>query len=158
MPDCLYLISHDVTETVSPYLVIRRSFLQVLVSPSILTSLWGVITYSLHLSSGSSLLLLFSCVWFFVTPWTGAHKSPLSTRFSREENWSGLTFLSPGNLPDPGIQPESPTFQADSLPLSHQGISISPLDGVKSTKITNPWGFGLSHPFPIWTSESRDLN
>jgi len=36
--------------------------------------------------------------------------------FSRQEYWSGLPFLSPGNLPDLGIEPESPALQADSLP------------------------------------------
>ena len=44
MPDCLYLIPYE-TETVSPYLVIRRPFLQVLVSHSILASLRGAIIY-----------------------------------------------------------------------------------------------------------------
>ena len=41
--------------------------------------------------------------------------------FSKQEYWSGLPFLSPGDLPDPGIKPESPALQADSLPPSHQG-------------------------------------
>ena len=35
---------------------------------------------------------------------------------SRQEYWSGLPFLSPGDLPDPGIKPRSPALQADSLP------------------------------------------
>ena len=35
--------------------------------------------------------------------------------FSRQEYWSGLSFLSPGDLPDPGIEPGSPALQADSL-------------------------------------------
>jgi len=43
--------------------------------------------------------------------------------FSRQEYWSGLPFPSPGDLPDPGINPVSPELQADSLPLSHQGIA-----------------------------------
>ena len=38
----------------------------------------------------------------FVTPWTVAHQAPLSMRFSRQEYWSGLPFLSPGDLPNPG--------------------------------------------------------
>ena len=41
--------------------------------------------------------------------------------FSRQEYWSGLPFPSPGDLPDPGIEPRSPTFQADSLPAEPQG-------------------------------------
>ena len=40
---------------------------------------------------------------------------PLSMGFSRQEYWSGLPFPSPGDLPDPGIKPGSPTFQADAL-------------------------------------------
>ena len=48
-----------------------------------------------------------------VAPWTAAHQAPLSMGFSRQEYWSGLTFPSPGNLPDPGIKPWSPILQAD---------------------------------------------
>ena len=40
--------------------------------------------------------------------------------FSWQEYWSGLLFPPPGHLPDPGIEPASPTLQADGLPLSHQ--------------------------------------
>ena len=53
-------------------------------------------------------------------------------RFSRQEYWSGLPFPSPGDLPNPGIDPESPALQADSLPLSHKG---SPYPPNKSLKI-----------------------
>ena len=51
-----------------------------------------------------------------MTPWTVDHQALLSRGFSRQEYWSGLLFLSPGDLPDPGIEPPSPTLQADSLP------------------------------------------
>ena len=54
------------------------------------------------------------------TPWTVACQAPLSMEFSKQEYWSGLSFPSPGDLPDPGIKPGSPTLQADSLLLSHQ--------------------------------------
>ena len=40
-----------------------------------------------------------------VTPWTVAHQVPLSIGFSRQEYWSGLPFPSPGDLPNPGIEP-----------------------------------------------------
>ena len=56
-----------------------------------------------------------SCVRLFATPWTVAHQAPLSMGFSRQEYWSGLPFLFPGDLPDPGIE------LADSFPLSHLG-------------------------------------
>ena len=41
--------------------------------------------------------------------------------FSRQEYWSGLPFPSPGDLPNPGIEPGSPTLQADSLPSEPPG-------------------------------------
>ena len=50
------------------------------------------------------------------TPWTVAFQAPLSMGFFRQENWSGLPFPSPGDLPDPGIKPRSPALLADSLP------------------------------------------
>ena len=55
------------------------------------------------------LLRHFSCVWFCVTLWTAAHQTPLSMGFFRQKYWSGLSFPSPGNLPDPGIESESLT-------------------------------------------------
>ena len=65
-----------------------------------------------------------SHVLFFVTPWTVAHQAPLSMELPRQEDWSGLTFLSPGDLPDPGIKPGSPALRADSLPPELQGKPI----------------------------------
>ena len=56
----------------------------------------------------------------FATPWTVAHQAPLSMGFPRQDYWSGLPFPSPGDLPNPGIEPVSPALQADSLPLNHQ--------------------------------------
>ena len=47
------------------------------------------------------------------TPWTVAHQAPLSMGFSRLEYWSGLPFPSPGDLPNPGMEPRSPALQAD---------------------------------------------
>ena len=57
-------------------------------------------------------------------PWTVAHQAPPSMGFSRQEYWSGLPFPSPGDLPDPGIEPRSPTLQADSLPSEPPGKPI----------------------------------
>ena len=57
----------------------------------------------------------------FATSWTTTCQSPLFMKFSRQEYWSGLPFLSPEDLPDPGIQSMSPVWQADSLPLSYHG-------------------------------------
>ena len=49
-------------------------------------------------------------------PWILAHQAPLSMKFFRQEYWSGLPFLSPGDLPNQGTKPGSFTLQADSLP------------------------------------------
>ena len=56
-----------------------------------------------------------SRVRLFVTPWTVAYQAPPSIGFSRQECWSELPFPSPGDLPDPGIEPGSPTLKADAL-------------------------------------------
>ena len=64
---------------------------------------------------------LVSRVQLSVTTWTVAHQAPLSMGFSRQEYWSGLPCPSPGDLPNPGIEPGSPTLQADSLPTKLQG-------------------------------------
>ena len=63
------------------------------------------------------LLLLshFSRVRLCVTPEMAAHQAPPSLGFSRQEYWSGLPFPSPGDLPNPGIEPRSPALQADAL-------------------------------------------
>ena len=50
-----------------------------------------------------------------VIPWTAAYQAPLLMVFSRQELWSGLPFLSPGDLSNPRIEPRSPALQADSL-------------------------------------------
>ena len=56
-----------------------------------------------------------SRVQLFATPGTAAYQAPLSLGFSRQEYWCGLPFPSPGDLPDPGIEPGSPTLEADAL-------------------------------------------
>ena len=67
---------------------------------------------------------LLSCVLFFATPWTVAFQIPPPMGFSRQEYWSGLPFPSAGDLPDPGIEPESPVVQADTLPSETPGTII----------------------------------
>ena len=67
------------------------------------------------------LIFLLSCVSrsvmsnSFASSWTIANQAPLSMGFSRQEYWSGLPFPTPGDLPNPGIEPRSPALQADSL-------------------------------------------
>ena len=70
---------------------------------------------------------LLSCVPLFVTPWTVAHKAPLSMEFSRQEYWSQLTFPTPRDCPKPGIKLGSPVWQADSSPFEPAGTSASSL-------------------------------
>ena len=60
------------------------------------------------------LLYVLSYIQLFVTPWTVASQAPLSFEFPRQEYWSGLPFLSPEALPDPGIEPVS----SESLALA----------------------------------------
>ena len=68
---------------------------------------------------------LLNHVRLFATPWTVAYRAPPSVGFSRQEYWSGLPFPSPGDLPNPGIEPGSPALQADALPSEPPQIRIS---------------------------------
>ena len=56
-----------------------------------------------------------SRVWFFATPWTVTYRAPPSMGFSRQEYWSGLPFPSPGDFPNPGIEPPSSALEAEAL-------------------------------------------
>ena len=81
----------------------------------------------LRLPAGSGLSLLVAVqytqrrVRLFTIPWTIAHQAPLSVEFSRQGYWSELPFPSPGDLPDPGIEPRSPILEAGSLPSEPPG-------------------------------------
>ena len=66
-----------------------------------------------------------SRVWLFATWWTVAYKASPSMGFSRQEYWSGLPFPSPGDLPDPGIEPGSPALQADALTSEPPGKPLA---------------------------------
>ena len=83
-----------------------------------------------------------SCVQFFAIPWTVAHQAPQSMGILRQEYWSGFPSPPPGDLPKQGIEPRSPTLQADSLPSESSGKpkntgwvgSISLLQGIFLTQ------------------------
>ena len=62
-----------------------------------------------------SIVKSLSCVRLFVTLWAVAYLASLSMGFSRQEYWSGLPFPSSGDLPNSGIEPESPALEADAL-------------------------------------------
>ena len=66
-------------------------------------------------------LKLLSRVQLFATPWTVDYQAPQSMEFSRREYWSGLPLTSPGDLPNPGIEPGSPALQADAVPSEPPG-------------------------------------
>ena len=84
-----------------------------------------------------------------VTSWTVACQAPLSVGFPRQEYWSGLPFPSPGDLPDPGIKSEFPTYptlQVDSLQLSHihhyTSVPTHRLYNTKSEPYCKLWTLG----------------
>ena len=85
----------------------------------------------------------------FATPCSIAHWVPLSMGFPRLEYWSGLPFLSQGDLPDPGTEPASPELQADSLPLSHQARPF--------IRQASPY-YRSKFWFQIFNSEQADKN
>ena len=72
--------------------------------------------------------MMLSHVRLFATPWTVAYHVPPSMGFSRQEYWSGFPFPSPEDLPDPGIEPESPAVLADALPSEPPGKSYKTED------------------------------
>ena len=85
---------------------------------------------SAHLSSHALIVIVIVIMkWLsrdpIATPWTVANQAPPSMGFSRQEYWSGLPFPSPGDLPNPGIEPGSPALQADTLPSESPGKPIS---------------------------------
>ena len=67
-------------------------------------------------------------------PWTVAYQAPPSMGVSRQGYWSGLPFPSLGDLPDPGIEPGSPTLQAVALPAEPPG---KPFNCVDLNKLEN---------------------
>ena len=73
---------------------------------------------------------MLSCVQLFTTPWATAHQAPLSMGFPRQEYWSRLPALSPGDFPDPGMEPRSPVLQADALPSEPPGKPNMKINGL----------------------------
>ena len=73
-----------------------------------------------------------SRVWLFAPPWTVAHQAPLSMKYSTQDYWSELPFPSSGDLPNPGIDPESPALKDDSFPSEPPGSPAMQGSGVWS--------------------------
>ena len=85
--------------------------------------------FSICCSMGIRAMLLSSCfshVWLFVTPWIVAHQAPLSMGFPRQEYWCGLPFPSPGDLPEPGIEPASSALAGKFFTMEPPGKSREP--------------------------------
>ena len=85
---------------------------------------------SLVMNYGKAEVKSLSRVRLFVTPWTVAYRAPPSMGFPRQEYWSGLPFPSPEDLPNPGLEPGSPTMQADassSEPYGGEAFEITRL-------------------------------
>ena len=87
----------------------NRTQVSCMQADSLLTELWG----KPH-----------SHVQFFVSLGAVAYQAPLSMGFPKQEYWSGLPFPSPGDRPNPGIEPRSPTLQADALTSEPPGKPI----------------------------------
>ena len=76
---------------------------------------WGWVPQSafeeiLQASLAAVVVQFLSHVGLLATPWTVAHQTPLSIRFSRQEYWNGLSFTPPGDLPNPGTEPAPPAL------------------------------------------------
>ena len=90
-----------------------------------------------------------SHVWLIATPWTVARQAPLSMRFPlRQEYWSGLPFPSPGDLPNPGLEPTSPA-------LAGGFFTTEPKNGseVKWKSLNHVWLFVTP-----WTIQSMEFS
>ena len=85
----------------------------------------------------------------FATPWSVAHQAPLPMEFFRQEYWSGLPFLSPGDPPNPGIEPRTPALRADSFPAEPQGkpknTGVGSLPLLQRIFLTQELSWGLLH-------------
>ena len=79
---------------------------------------------------------MLSCIWLFATSWTVAHEAPLFTDFSRQEYWSRLPFLPPGDLFDPGIEPTSQVLAGEFFTNAPPGKPVSVQKDIKRAHTT----------------------
>ena len=101
---------------------------------------WSNVKHPNHFLKVCVCVKSLSRVWLFATPWTIAHQAPLSMGFSRQEYWSGVPFPSPGDLPNPGIEPRSPALQADALTSEPPGKKRQCfMKRYERTAIRKPW-------------------
>ena len=123
---------------------------------------WEMLVMSLEMPGAGSgrerKMKLLSHVWLFAAPWTVAYQAPPSMDFSRQEYWRGLPFLSPGDLPNPGIEPRSLAFQADALPSESSGkplklILVPKWSESHSVMSDSLWPHGL---YSLWNSPGQN--
>ena len=91
----------------------------------------------------------FSRVRLFVTSWIVVGQAPLSMGFPRQEYWSGLPCLPPGNLPDPGTEPRSPASsasQAVCLQLSPWGSQYAAHKHINPRRVGTRWSLLITSP------------
>ena len=133
--------SHSVvSDSVTPGTAARQAFLSITNSQGLLK----LMSAELVMPTISSSVIPSSCcfqlsqhhevkslshVRLFAMPWTVAYQVPPSMGFSRQEYGSGLPFPSPGDIPNPGIEPRSPTLYADIYHLNHQEMLFTPQRG-----------------------------
>ena len=101
-------------------------------------------------------------VRLLATPWTAAYQAPPSMGFSRQEYWSGLPFPAPGVLPDPGIEPGSPTLvkaevKADALTSEPPGKpcnTFHSIKGIWKKKVNEFHESDITSLKPVFTRDS----
>ena len=100
-------IFHLLREVMESATALRFSFSEIHLFSFLFWVLWTGFRGCSRLTEKVHACML-SCVWLFLTPWTGTCQAPLSMEFSRQEYWNGLPFSTSGYLPNPGIEPTSP--------------------------------------------------
>ena len=95
-----------------------------------------------------SRVCVLSHVRLCATPWTVAHQAPLSMGFSRQEHWSGVQFPSPGDFPNPGIEPMSPALAGRFFTTEPHGKPMNVYEA-----LLKPWSTLLLY---TWTSLVND--
>jgi len=99
-----------------------------------------------------------SRVRLFATPWTVAHQASPFKEFSRQGYWSGLPFPSPGDLPNPRIEPGSTALRADALPSEPPGKPMNSTERQKDMTLKDELPSSVGAQYAIgeeWRNNSR---
>ena len=122
VPTTMNLTRQLISSVLSSQKVLLSFFKLISIEVQLLYNVVFLSTIQQSESTVKEKVLIISCIQLF--PWTVAHQTPLSMGFSRQEYQSGLPFPSPGDLPNPEIEPRSPASQADSLLSESPGLTI----------------------------------